>query len=114
MQTIMLQRKIEDEERKQPLLEVIADKYCRTILETTMAKPKSAIEINFETKIPISTIYRRLQTLHDNKLVGVSGIISEEGKKNFLYKSKVKQISASINGGLIEIQIVPNILGKEL
>ena len=108
----MLQRKIEDEERKQPLLEIIADKYCRTILETTMTKPKSAIEINFETKIPISSIYRKLQTLHDNKLVGVSGIISEEGKKNFLYKSKVKQISASINGGLIEIQIVPNILGE--
>jgi len=112
MQTIMQQRKIEDEERKQPFLEIIADKYCRAILETTMTKPKPANEISYDCKIPISTVYRRLQTLHDNKFVGISGTITQEGKKHFLYKSKFKQISASINGGQIDIQVVPNILGE--
>lgn len=67
------------------------------------------MEISSETKIPISTVYRRLQTLHDNKLLGISGSISQDGKKYFLYKSRVKAISTSFNNGSIEIQIIPNV-----
>lgn len=108
MQTLIQGRKIEDIERKDAILEIISDKYCRAILETTMETPKSAMEISADSKIPISTVYRRLQTLHDNKLLGISGSISDDGKKYFLYRSKVKGISSSFNGNSIEIQIVPN------
>ncbi len=107
MQTILHGRKIEDE-KKQGILEMVSDKYCRAILTATMEKPKSATEIAAETSIPISTIYRRLQTLHDNKLVGISGSINEDGKKYFLYKSKVKAISTNFLGDFIEMEIVPN------
>lgn len=107
MQTIISGRKIE-ESKKDSILEVMADKYCRAILENTMEKPKSAMEISAETKIPISTVYRRLQTLHDNKLLGISGSISDDGKKYFLYKSKVKGIQTSFNGSYVEIEVVPN------
>jgi len=109
MQTIQQTRKIEDSQRKESILDIMSDKYCREILRITMNKPMSAIEIAREGKIPISTIYRRLQNLHDTKLVGISGSISEDGKKSFLYKSKVKAISASCNGNDVEINIVPNI-----
>jgi len=34
-----------------------------------MEKPKSAMDIAADTRIPISTVYRRLQILHDNKVV---------------------------------------------
>ena len=108
MQSMMYGRKIEEDSKKDAILEVMADKYCRTILENTMEKPKSAMEISAETKIPISTVYRRLQTLHDNKLLGISGSISDDGKKYFLYKSKVKCIQTLFNGSHIEIEIVPN------
>ena len=108
MQTLISGRKIEDESRKNAILEVMSDKYCRAILEISMVKPKSAMEISLETKIPISTVYRRLQTLHDIKLLGISGSISDEGKKYFLYKSRVKAIATSFNGRNIEIQVVPN------
>ena len=108
MQAIVAGRKIEDDSRKDAILEVMSDKYCRAIIENTMEKPKSAMEISAETKIPISTVYRRLQTLHDNKLLGISGSISDDGKKYFLYKSKVKAIATSFNGSNIEIEIVPN------
>jgi len=107
MQTLLYGRKIEDD-KKQGILEMVSDKYCRAILSATMEKPKSAIEITAETGIPISTVYRRLQTLHDNKLVGISGSINEDGKKYFLYKSKVKAISINLKGDFIEIEIVPN------
>ncbi len=108
MQTIVSGRKIEEDSKKDAILEVMADKYCRAILENTMNKPKSAMEISAETKIPISTVYRRLQTLHDNKLLGISGSISDDGKKYFLYKSKVKGIQTSFNGSYVEIEVVPN------
>ena len=108
MQTLVEGRKIDEDTKKDAILQVISDKYCRAILETTMDKPKSAMEISAESKIPISTVYRRLQTLHDNKLLGISGSISDDGKKYFLYRSKIKAISSSFKGGFIEIEIVPN------
>lgn len=108
MQTLVEGRKIDEDGRKDAILQVISDKYCRAILETTMDIPKSAMEISAESKIPISTVYRRLQTLHDNKLLGISGSISDDGKKYFLYRSKVKAIASSFQGGFVEITIVPN------
>ena len=109
MQTLVTGRKIEEVDKKDAILEVMSDKYCRAILENTMDKPKSAMEISAETKIPISTVYRRLQTLHDNKLLGISGSISDDGKKYFLYRSKVKSISSKFNGNYVEIEVVPNV-----
>lgn len=114
MQTTLQSRRIDDDERKNAILEMISDKYCRTILEVTMDKPKSAMKIANETKIPISTVYRRLQDLTDNRLLRISGIINDEGKKYFLYKSKVKEISTTVNGNYIELQIVPNMQKNEL
>ena len=73
-----------------------------------MDKPKSAMEISAESKIPISTVYRRLQSLHDNKLLWISGTISDDGKKYFLYRSRIKSISSSFIGGFVEIEVVPN------
>ena len=108
MQTLVSGQKIDDEERKNAILEVLSDRYCRAILENTLTRPKSAMEISAETKIPISTVYRRLQTLHDNKLLGISGSISDDGKKYFLYKSKVKVISTTFGGNYIDVEIVPN------
>ncbi len=111
MQVIQKTRKIEDDQKKEAILDIVSDRYCRQILYSTIDRPKSVMEISHENKIPISTVYRRIQTLHDNKLVGVTGIISSEGKKYFLYKSKVKAITSSYVGDQIEIQVIPNIAG---
>jgi len=113
MQATIQKRRIEDDDKKEAILGLIADKYCRTILTTTMIKPKSALDIALDTKIPISTVYRRVQMLYDNKLVRISGQISDNGKKLFLYKSRVKGILSAFNNDQIEIQIIPNIV-KEI
>ena len=113
MQTLLEGKKIDEEEKKEMILELLADKYCRTILRITIPKPKSAMEISAETKIPISTVYRRLQSLHDNKLLRISGSISDDGKKYFLYKSRIKAIFTSFNGDFVQVEVVPNLtLGK--
>ena len=108
MQVLQSTFKIEDPEKKDSLLEILSDKYCRMILEVIMYKPKSAIEITAETRIPISTVYRRIQMLHDNKLLFTSGTISDEGKKFFLYKSKVKGIQSNFNNGQVEVELILN------
>jgi predicted transcriptional regulator len=100
-----------EDARKDVILEAISDKYSRIILEATMNEPKTALEISAEYGIPISTVYRRLQSLHDAKLLGISGAISDDGKKFFMYKSKVKAISTSFDGSKVEVLVVPNALG---
>lgn len=106
---VQLQGRNIDEDEKGAILGIISDKYCRAIFESTMSVPKSAIEIATECKIPISTVYRRLQLLHDNKLLSISGSITLEGKKHFMYKSKVKAMVSTFNAGNLEVQIVPNL-----
>lgn len=108
MQYLQSAYKINEEHSKENLLSIVSDKYCRTILKAILDMPKSAIEIASETKTPISTVYRRIQTLHDNKLVQASGMITDDGKKLFLYKSKIKGVSSIYNEGQVEVELIPN------
>ena len=108
MQVLQQGKKVQEEVTKDVMLRILADKYSRAILDATMDSPKSAIDLSAECKIPISTAYRRVQELHDNKLLGISGSINDDGKKYFLYKSKIKSIMDCFNGGSLEIEIVPN------
>ncbi len=100
--------RIEETEKQDNLLEILSDKYCRDIIGSITHKPKSVIEITEETKIPMSTVYRRIQTLHDNKLLATSGTITEDGKRLFLYKSKVKGIQSVFNNGVTEVGLILN------
>ncbi len=109
MQELVQTQKIMDDERKQVILEILADKYCKKILHNTLEIPKSAIELSHEEKIPISTVYRRLQTLYDAKLLAISGSINDDGKKYFLYKSRVKSISLKCDLEITTIEIEPNL-----
>ena len=108
MQVLQHGKQVQEELTKDVMLRILADKYSRAILDATMDSPKSANDLSAECKIPISTAYRRVQELHDNKLLGISGSINDDGKKYFLYKSKIKSIMVCFNGGSLEIEIVPN------
>ena len=105
---ILNQLKIEESESKESFLEVLSDKYCRSILQAIMDSPKSAIEVSRKKSIPLSTVYRRIQLLHDSKMIQTSGVITEEGKRLFLYKSKIKEINTSFHDGKIDVDIVFN------
>lgn len=108
MQVLLQGKQVQEETTKETLLEILADKYSRTILESTIEMPKSALDLSNDCGIPISTAYRRVQRLHSNKLLGISGSINEDGKKYFLYKSKIKSIMTCFKNGAIEVEIVPN------
>ena len=105
---VINQLKIEEPERKESFLEILSDKYCRSILEAIMDTPKSAIEVCREKMIPLSTVYRRIQQLHDSKMIRTSGVITDEGKRLFLYKSKIKAVNTSFHDGKIDVDVVFN------
>ena len=108
MQTVLNGISVEQEEKIQVILEIMADRYSRDLLRTTRDLPKSAFRISQETGIPISTVYRRIQKLQDAGVVRVSGEINLEGKKHFLYQSKVKAISSKVSGEFSNVEIIPN------
>lgn len=108
MQVLQSPIKVTDGQKQDSLLEIMSDKYCRTILNAIMYKPKSALEISSECKVPISTVYRRIQTLHDAKMLYTSGSISDDGKKFFLYKSRVKEIQTQFKEGEVQVELVFN------
>ena len=108
MQVLLQGKTVQESSTKDAYLEILADKYSRGILEATMEMPKSAIDLSNECGIPISTAYRRVQLLHGLKLLGISGSINQDGKKYFLYKSRVKSITTCFKNGSLEVEIVPN------
>jgi predicted transcriptional regulator len=67
--------------------------------------PKSASQISDETKIPLTTIYRKLHSLLGENLIRISGQIAENGKKNFLYKSKLKSFHITFTNGRFVILV---------
>jgi predicted transcriptional regulator len=81
---------IDQDEKKQKALEMFSDNYTRIILSAMIEAPKSALQITKETKIPLTTVYRKLHNLLEENLIRISGQIAENGKKNFLYKSKLR------------------------
>ena len=68
-------------------IEFFEDRLLMQIFVSLMNIPKSAKQISQETKIPISSVYRRLKKLEDKELLDRSGDISHEGAKTFFYKS---------------------------
>ena len=108
MQELIQTREITTETRKQTIIECIADKYAKQILKNTINEPKLALKISSEEGIPLSTVYRKLQKLHDGKLLAVSGSINRDGKRYFLYMSKIKEVSIHCDLGEPSVECVLN------
>ncbi|MBO49032.1 MAG: transcriptional regulator [Candidatus Nitrosopelagicus sp.] len=104
----------ESEDQKIDLLNILADKYSRNLLNRIIDAPRSGVELSNETGIPGSTVYRKLSQMADLKLLKITGIISPEGKKVFLYQSKIKSVYTKFEGGLIHMEIIPNKIQSNL
>ncbi len=84
------------QKKKDRLLEILSDKYCRVVLKSIMSTPKSATEVTAETKIPISTVYRRIQTLYDNKLLRNLELLQMKEKNYSCIKVKSKEFKVRL------------------
>ncbi len=110
---IILQNLIENQEknRNEDLSRIVADKYCVTILKAIDKEPKSVVQLSSECDIFVGLIYRRLKLLQKNGLLDMYGEIRPDGKKFFLYKSLVNNITVSFNGN--DLKITFTLKGKE-
>ena len=99
---------IDDNERKQTYLDVISDRFSIKIITNIINEPKTAVNISKETDIPISTVYRRLQLLQENKLLKITGGINNNGKF-FVYQSKIKEVEITFNKELMRVFVTPNL-----
>ena len=99
---------IKDEARKQIYLQILSDQFCMGIISSIIDGPKTAVDIAKTTSIPISTVYRRLQFLQENKMLKTSGGLNKDGKY-FVYLSKLKPASTYFDGSEIWISVTPNL-----
>ncbi len=57
----------------------------------------------------MSTAYRRIHDLEENGLIKIMGsIINENGKRYYLYRSKVKAVKTIFGVDSLEVEIIPN------
>ena len=99
---------IKDDVRKQIYLQILSDQFCVGIISSIIDNPKTAVEIAKATNIPISTVYRRLQFLQENKMLKISGGLNKDGKY-FVYLSKLKTISTFFDGSNMWVSVTPNL-----
>ena len=104
---------ITNEKQKKAIVNALLDEYSRKILDSTINESKSIIEIIREQDIPMTSAYRRVKLLMDNKLVKVErSMVTEDGKRYYLYLSSIKNALIKYDEGKLIVEITPNI--KEL
>ena len=99
-----------DSKFRKAILKALSDEYSRTIMNYTIEKPRSVIDIVKDCNIPMTTAYRRVHELEENKILKVTGsIVTDDGKKYFLYQSRLKAIYVVFGLESLDVQIVNNI-----
>ena len=98
-----------DSQLRKDILDALSDEYSRKILNYTIEQPRSVVDIVKALAIPMTTAYRRVNALTDQKLLKVTGsIVTDDGKKYFLYQSKLKAIYVVFGLESLNVQIVDN------
>ena len=98
-----------DSKLRKDILKALSDDYSRTIMNFTIEKPKSVVEIVKKCDIPMTTAYRRVKELEENKILKVTGsVVTDDGKKYFLYQNRLKSIYVIFGLESLDVQIVEN------
>lgn len=99
-------QRVDVEQSKQELLEVLGDRACRTILDATSDSALSAIEVSERCELPLSTTYRKLDLLTDTGLLEERPRVRSSGKHTSEYCRSVTDIVISFSPhGDMELQI---------
>lgn len=97
----------------QKILNELADLISRNIILSIVRKPKSALDISLEKRIPTSSVYQKLARLEELALVYVERVYTDEdGKKTKFYRSRIKEAKIHISSKEPEIILEPNKVGN--
>lgn len=104
---------IKDEKQKAAIANALIDKYSRKILNSTMKNSKSVMDIMREQEIPMTSAYRRIKSLQDNKLIKIEkSVVTDDGKRYYLYRSTLKSVVINYIDGNLYVDITLNVLEK--
>ena len=93
----------------QKVLEALADAQSRSILFSVIKEGKTAAELSEEHKIPLSSVYKKISDLEDLSLIKIEKwILSDNGKKFKVYKSRISKADVSIRKPEPVISLFPN------
>ena len=104
---------IKNEKQKTAIANALIDKYSRKILNSTMENSKSVMDIMREQEIPMTSAYRRIKSLQDNKLIKIEkSLVTDDGKRYYLYRSTIKSVVINYIDGNLYVDITLNVLEK--
>ncbi|MES3159994.1 MAG: helix-turn-helix domain-containing protein [Halorubrum sp.] len=86
----------EEEPAAADVLDALADDAARRIV-VTLSEPKTASELSEECEIPLSTTYRKLETLVDASLLSESTDIRRDGQHTTRYSVAFDELSVAID-----------------
>ena len=93
----------------QKVIEALADAQSRSILFSIIKQGKTAMELSEEHRIPLSSVYKKISDLEEIALVKVDKLVlSENGKKFKLYKSRISKADVTIRKPEPVIILTPN------
>ncbi len=93
----------------QKIIESLSNVCTRAVLFSVKNESKDATQIADELKLSLSTVYKTLANLEELALIVVDRyVISNEGKKIKLYKSRIGKVEISITGTAPTLNLYPN------
>ena len=93
----------------QKILEALADAQSRAILFSVIKEGKTAADLADEHKIPLSSVYKKISDLEILSLIKIDRwMLSDNGKKFKLYKSRISKADVSIRKPEPVINLSPN------
>jgi len=105
-----LPMQILDDSKAKTMIGILSDRYSRSILFATTSDAKSVEEVSKETKIPISTCYRRIHDMRQQGVLVIDRIVlTNDGRKFEMYKSAIKDARINVEGGKMSVEAEPNV-----
>lgn len=93
----------------QKIIDELADAESRTILFSIVSKARTAEDLSRLCKIPISTVYSKLNDLVNLSLVSIDKYwFTEHGKKIKFFKSRISKARISIQNSKPVLYLNPN------
>jgi predicted transcriptional regulator len=92
-----------------PILQELADRIACRIIISTIGSAKTVSQIRVENKLPLSSIYKKVQKLSNADLLSIEKInIDNKGRKVVFYRSRVSSIELNLNAEGILLHLVKN------
>jgi predicted methyltransferase len=91
------------------LIQEIIDETALKIILSTIDDAKTTLQICYENKLPLSSTYKKIRKLQNNKLISIEKInIDSKGKKVIFYRSTIKSIEFNLKKDGLLLQFNKN------